>query len=273
MPSTYFSSPDADLVLRSGASSPVDFRVHRCILAASSPFFSDMFTLPQPNSTNASSSAPVVEVSEDGETLEKLLCLIYPVPKPVIHDLDELTVVLEAANKYDVTVAIDILRALLVTPAFIEKEPLRVYSIACRFDLEEEVKIASRHTLSMNVLDCPLSEDLKHITAYQYHQLLDLHKTRAKAAQELLLLHEDVKCMMCNGTHYGQFIPPKWWKDFEQRARKELSLKPTTDTIFSMPFLAESARAGCERCAVSIFEAQWFLKELKQSIDDLPSTV
>lgn len=199
--------------------------------------------------------------------------LIYPVVNPTINTLDELTPVLEAACKYDVTVAIDTLRTLLILPQFVEKEPLRVFAIASRYDLDEEAKLASRHTLNMNILDSPLSEDLKHMSAYQYHRLLDLHRTRAKNAQELLILNEDVKCMMCNGTHYGQFSPPRWWKDFEQRARKELSLRPTTETVFSMPFLAESARAGCERCAVSIFEAQWFLKQLRQTIDDLPSTI
>lgn len=271
MESTLFNSLDADLVLRSTAPSLITFRLHRCILATSSPFFEHMFTLPQPDS--ASCSTPTVEVSESGEVLEKLLQIIYPMPNPVFDSLEELTPVLEAACKYDVTAAIDVLRTLLVGPAFVERDPLRVYAIASRFDLEDAAKVASRHTLEVNILDAPLSDDLRYISAYQYHRLLGLHRSRAKAAQELLVLHGDVKCMMCNGTHYGRFIPPKWWKDFEERARKELSLRPTTVKIFSMPFLAESARVGCERCAVSIFEAQWFLNDLKKSIDDLPSTI
>ncbi|KAI0692559.1 hypothetical protein BC835DRAFT_1277544 [Cytidiella melzeri] len=272
MTSPLFSSPHADLVLRSRAPQSTDFRVHRCILAASSPFFQDMFSLPQPEHGD-DSSVPVVDVSESADILDKLLRFIYPLSNPVLSTLDAVTDVLEAATKYDVTVAVDALRDLLLSPAFVEKEPLRVYAIACRFDLEQEAKVASTHSLAVTVLDSPLSEDLKYITAFQYRQLLDLHRSRAAAAQELLILHEDVKCMMCNGTHYGQFIPPRWWKDFEQRARKELSTKPTTGTIFTMAFLAESAKAGCERCATSIFEAGWFLDQLKQSIDDLPSTI
>ena len=240
-------------------------------IAASSLFFQDMFTLPQPQGDN-STNPPIVEVSEKPDTLEKLLRFIYPYSNPTLNTLDDVVAVLEPASKYDVTVAIDALRVLLVSPTFL-KEPLRVYAIACRFDLEEEIKIASRHTLSTKILDSPLSEDLKHITAFQYYQLLNLHKTRAAAAQELLILHEDVKCMMCNGTHYGQFIPPKWWRDFQERAGKELSERPTTETIFSMAFLAESANAGCERCAGSILTAGWFLDQLKQAIDELPSTV
>ncbi|KAI0337910.1 hypothetical protein BDW22DRAFT_836363 [Trametopsis cervina] len=269
--STHFSAPDADLVLRSGAPNSTDFRVHRCILAASSPFFSDMFSLPQP--TNTAHDVPLVEVSENADVLDKLLSCIYPVPNPDLATLDELAQVLEAACKYDVTASINHLRALLVSPRFIEKQPLRVYAIACRFDLEEEAAIAAQHTLNVNLLECPLTDDLKHLSAYSFQELLNMHKRRAAAAQELLVLHEDVKCTMCNGTHYGQFIPPRWWKDFEARARKELEVRPTTAKIFSMGFLAESARAGCERCAGSILQAGWFFDQLKQSIDSLPATV
>ncbi|KAI0089217.1 hypothetical protein BDY19DRAFT_985173 [Irpex rosettiformis] len=272
MPSLHFDSPDADLVLRSGTLPATDFRVHRCILSTSSPFFEDMFSLPQPHASD-DSGPPVVEVSESADILEKLLRFIYPRSNPILNTIEDVVAVLEAASKYDVMVAIDALRSMLISPAFVKQDPLRIYAIACRFDLEEEAKIASRYTLSVNVLDSPFSEDLKHITAFQYHQLLNLHKKRAAAAQELLILHEDVKCMMCNGTHYGQFIPPKWWRDFRERAAKELSMRPTSETIFSMAFLAESAKAGCERCAGSILASGWFLDQLKQAIDELPSTI
>ena len=137
----------------------------------------------------------------------------------------------------------------------------------------DAARLASRRTLSIKIVECPPSEDLRYISAYQYHRLLDLHRTRAQAAQELVVYADEFKCMMCNGTHYGQFIPPKWWRDFQERAGKELSERPTTETIFSMAFLAESANAGCERCAGSILTAGWFLDQLKQAIDELPSTV
>ncbi len=267
-----FDSPDADLVLRSGALPTTDFRVHRCILAASSPFFKDMFSLPQPQ-TDDDSNPPVVQVSESAEILEKLLCFIYPYSKPVLKTLEDVADILEAASKYDVTVAIDALRSILVSPAFVKQEPLRVYAIACRFDLEEEAKLASRHSLSVELPDSPPHEYLQDISESQYRRLLNLHKTRAAAAQELLVVHDDVKCMMCNGTHYGQLIPPKWWRDFHARASKELSLRPTTETIFSMAFLAESAKAGCERCAGSILMSGWFLDRLRRAIDELPSTI
>ncbi|KAI0727269.1 hypothetical protein C8Q72DRAFT_782058 [Fomitopsis betulina] len=271
MTSSYFNFDDADVILRSAAPHATEFLVHKSLLSAASPFFKHMFALPQKPRTTV--EIPVIDVSEPSTTLDTLLRHIYPTSRPIIDTLDELTHILEAATKYDIVSVVDILRKQLVAPEFATATPTRVYAIACRFDLEEEAKVASRYTLNVNVLDCPLHDDLKHITAYAYHRLLDLHRRRAKAAQELLQLSGDVKCMQCNGAQYHAFLPPKWWVDFHERAKQELAVRPTTDLVFSMPFLAQSAHAGCERCAGSILDSHWFLDQLKKNIDNLPSTI
>ncbi|GBE80158.1 predicted protein [Sparassis crispa] len=230
-----------------------------------------MFTLPQPLS--ADTDAPILEVSESPTILQALLSFVYPVPDPPIHSLDELTPILTAAFKYEMTGVIEQLRKVLVVQHFLKENPTRVYAIASRFDLEGEARTASRYTLAVNILDCPLHDDLKYITAYAYHRLLDLHRRRAEAAQALLRLPEEVKCMRCNGTQYLAFSPPKWWLDFDVRAREELRVRPTTEVVFSLAFLTRSAQAGCERCAGSILDAHHFLEKLKNSIDELPSTI
>ena len=177
-----FSAPDADVILvangapnagnapATGTSCTTEFHVHSCILAAASPFFHDLFTLPQPSET--SEKKPRIPVSESASVLDTLLRYVYPVSNPVIGSLHDLQAVLEAAVKYDLACAISVLRKMLVSPHFLEMSPLRIYAIACQHDLEEEAKIAARYTLNANLLDAPLSEDLRHINAYSYHQLL-----------------------------------------------------------------------------------------------------
>lgn len=267
-----FKASDADLILVScEQESPAQFHVHRSILAAASPFFHDMLTLPQPTTPN---EPPLVSVSETCGTLDTLLRFVYPLPDPVINSLDELVPILAAAAKYDFTAVISALRKLLVQPHFIKTSPTRVYAIACRYDLEHEAKFASSFTLGSNILDSPLSDDLKYITAFSYHRLLDLHRRRALAAQALLKIPDDIKCMQCNGSSYTVFGSPKWWFEFEKRAREELATRPTTEVIFGMEFLAKSANsAGCQRCPGSVLESWRFLEELKRSIDNLPSTI
>lgn len=264
-------SEDADVFLESADG--VKFCVHRCILAAASPFFEHMFALPQPPS-DSKEHRPVIPVSEHSSVISALLQFIYPEPDPVITSLDELTALLTTSVKYDFLGPIAALRKELLSSRFLDESPTRVYAIASRFDFEYEAQIASRHTLSCNILDCPLSDDLKYISAHAYHQLLVLHRTRAEAARALLKIPQDVKCMQCSGPFYGAFVPPKWWKEFEKLAKEELSVRPTTDVIFSVPFLARVAQeSGCIRCAGSILDAHAFFVDLKRQIDDLPSTI
>lgn len=273
MNSHMFDAHDADVVLVSSEEcNPTEFRVHRCILTAASPFFNDMFTLPQ-NPAEAN-KIPRIPVSETRETLNALLRLVYPIQDPTFDSLEELIPVLAAAVKYDFLTVIDTLRKLLVSQRFVTAEPVRVYAIASRFDFEEEARIASQYTLNINVLDAPLSDDLKFITAHSYHRLLDLHNRRARACLEMLRLPGDVKCMQCNGSTFSAYAIPKWWSQFEKKAKEELSVRPTTDVIFGMEFLAQAAMAAeCPRCAGSILDAWKSLEELKRRIDELPATI
>ncbi|KDQ64107.1 hypothetical protein JAAARDRAFT_116612 [Jaapia argillacea MUCL 33604] len=281
--SAIFDAPDADVVLRSNSQDVVDFRVHRCILSAASPFFKDMFGLPQPPTypEDCDNGPPVVDLAEAANVIEALLRFIYPVPNPIIETLDELAVVLAAASKYEATIALDHLRKLLVSPSFAPLSPMRVFSIACQYDFEQEAKIASRYTLTTNLLDTPLSEspELKYISAYSYRRLLDLHRSRADAAKEIIQtakteIVETIKCMQCNAVNLPSgFSPPRWWVDFQLRACEELGSRPTTDVVFGMAFLARSARAGCPRCAESLLNSYAFLEGLRRKIDDLPGEI
>ncbi|RXW25444.1 hypothetical protein EST38_g380 [Candolleomyces aberdarensis] len=279
-----FDSPDADVVLLSSEpQSPAHFRVHRSILTIASPFFQDMFSLPQApsTSTDESQKIPIIPVSETRDVLEPLLRFVYPVPDPIITTLDDLNQVLAAAIKYEFEVVVSTLRTFLLSPAFLQASPVKVYSIACQHDLVEEAKIASRHTLSTDLLDLEgvAVEELKRMAAYDYHKLLVLHKKRSEAALEFISKVDScedgaVKCMQCNGSVFTANGPPKWWIEWEKRAREELQARPTTDVVFGMDFLYAAARkGGCVRCPGSVLESWKILADLKEAIDSLPSTI
>ncbi|KAF8806175.1 hypothetical protein BYT27DRAFT_7224490 [Phlegmacium glaucopus] len=273
-PDYRFDSEDADVILQTTDEGFTnEFCVHRCILAAASPFFHDMFTLPQGDITPAD-ERPIIPVSESSNVLDTLLRLVYPIPDPAISSFEALTPVLGAAIKYDFMTVVHSLRKLLISPHFLQISPIRVYALACRYDLEEEMNIASRYTLSMNFLDASTIEDLKSVTGYSYHLLLNFHRQRSRAAQNLIQIPENIKCMQCNGNVYTFDGSPKWWFEFEKAAKAELAVRPTTDVIFGMDFLFRAARAAdCPRCPESVLDSWKFLRDLKGSIDALPATI
>ncbi|PFH50167.1 hypothetical protein AMATHDRAFT_61659 [Amanita thiersii Skay4041] len=311
-----FTSSDADVILVSGEKGkenegpyPRQFRVHKCILGAASPFFNDMFSLPEPVSNwegkreEMEEALPVIPVTETKETLDLLLRFLYPIPNPRTDTLalPELVSLIAAAQKYDFPSVLGVLRALLVSPrlGFLAQDPLRVYAVACRFGLEREAREASRWTLRVNVIEAPLEEELKWVSAWSYHRLLGLHWRRAKEAREVVERWYAVverakeegagslsppKCVQCNGSPFTIREEPKWWVEFVKRAKEILGRCPTTEGpmelggvgggVFGMTFLEEVVKAcGCPRCAGSVLGAGTFLKGLKDEIDRLPDTV
>ncbi|KAL0564223.1 hypothetical protein V5O48_017826, partial [Marasmius crinis-equi] len=111
-----FNDPDADIVLHT--SDNMDFRVHSAILSIVSPFFKQMFTLPQPPPPYDGSTEPI-QVSEDSLTLDYLLRFIYPgMTAPKTSSWGALRSLFEAFLKYQMegTGAFEeVLSSLLVT--------------------------------------------------------------------------------------------------------------------------------------------------------------
>jgi len=95
----YSNMPNADVVLQS--SDLIDFYVHRSVLIASSSFIRAMFSLPQPRSGAVPNAPPVVHPSEDAETLDSLVSMLYPVPPEMPSSSDSALALLAAAAKYD----------------------------------------------------------------------------------------------------------------------------------------------------------------------------
>ncbi|KAH9168372.1 hypothetical protein EDB89DRAFT_2099814 [Lactarius sanguifluus] len=75
---SHLKVPDANIIVRS--SDQVNFRVHKSLLAMSSPFFDDLLSLPQPPDGEIVDGLPVVQLSEDASSLNSLVTLLYPAP-------------------------------------------------------------------------------------------------------------------------------------------------------------------------------------------------
>ncbi|PSR70424.1 hypothetical protein PHLCEN_2v13675 [Hermanssonia centrifuga] len=188
-----FDRPTAEVILRT--SDDVDFYVYKAVLILSSTFFETMFSLHQPSLDDSiihlrnGLAYPVIAVSEDSQTLEHLLRFCYPVRHPKITDLQQLDLVLEAALKYEVAVAIELLREGL--HSFVHRHPLHIFAIACRHKLEPEAKLAAVQwgkgsfdddslDFGKTVAGASYVLEMARISAGAYHRLLSYVRTHAE---------------------------------------------------------------------------------------------
>jgi hypothetical protein len=178
-----FDGPDADIILRAplhpGSNEFKDFHVHKLILSIASAVFRDMFSIPQPpHPASSDATLDVVQLTEFANVLESFLKLIYPVAPPVIDNLRLLDDLFQLADKYVANGVTMKLKQFLVSPSFLKDDPIGVYAVASRSNLEEEVELAISHTYIINIIPSVSAEHLQTMTTRTYHRLLEEHANR-----------------------------------------------------------------------------------------------
>ncbi|KAH9166749.1 hypothetical protein EDB89DRAFT_2001557 [Lactarius sanguifluus] len=142
-PTTPLSLPEcvdvsqADIIVRS--SDHVDFRIHKLILATSSPVFKDMFSLSQPSNNEAVDELPIIQLSEDAELVRALIMALYPIPFEIPASYYRILALLAAAQKYEMGTVLSSIRA----------EVFRAYAIASSKRLIPEMNMAARLSLDL----------------------------------------------------------------------------------------------------------------------------
>ena len=184
-PSPYtFDRPDADVILRAplqpGSDGFKDFRVHKLILSLASAVFQDMFSIPQPHHNPLKeANLDVVLVTDSAEVVETFLQIVYPaVGPPVLEDLRLLNDLFQLADKYLAEGITGKLRELLVSPSFLKNDPIGVFAVAHRNNLEKELEISIPYTFPVDIAG-RISETALHLlTSKAYHRLLVEHADR-----------------------------------------------------------------------------------------------
>ncbi|KAH8985632.1 hypothetical protein EDB86DRAFT_3246377 [Lactarius hatsudake] len=138
--------PGADVVLRS--SDLVSFHVHKSILAMSSPFFTDLFSLPQPPDGEFIEGLPLVQVSEDAELLHSLLTVLYHIPSAITDSYEKTLALLAALQKYNITAALSNIRSEIGRQLPTTEAAFRAYAIAYSKQLIPEIETTARLTLN-----------------------------------------------------------------------------------------------------------------------------
>ena len=170
----------ADVILQS--SDLISFRVHKSTMAISSPFFDDLFSLPQPLDREVIDGLPVVQVSEVAEVLHSLLTLLYPIPSVIPSSYEKTLALLAASQKYNMDTVSSSVRRDMVLPT--TKAAFHAYAFASSKQLIPEMETAACLTL-----DHPLTFEIimDALPSFEGSALHDLVRFRKRCRDNLLL--------------------------------------------------------------------------------------
>ena len=176
--------PNSDIILQS--SDHVQFRVNKSVLVTSSPFFGDMFSLPQPPNDAPPDELPVVRLSEDAEVLNSLISILYPVTPEMPRSSSKVLTLLAAAEKFDMDVAQSSIRAEVGRrlQSSTRNRVFRMYATAYRKGLAPEVAMAARLTLGHPLTFESLGDTLR---LFEGRALRDLADFRLRSIHNFCL--------------------------------------------------------------------------------------
>lgn len=265
-----FESDDADFVLCSSDSTY--YRIHPFILRTTSGFFRTMLTLPQQNHSNE-----IVTLGETRKVVGILLRMISGLEAPKWGSLDDVDAVLDAAHKYDMPGPIATLRAIVLSPRFLE-EPLRLYSIATRFEWEEEASVAVEKSLVLSIHDAQYETILERIPPKPLLKLLNLHRRRRDEFRNLINSPQRFSAGNLDPSHHqcGTLRDNSSWRNLKARMITEMERRPMGDTLLGTTFTEWPEATACwtvrcTGCEALSYERGTTLREIKVCLDLLPS--
>ncbi|THV02525.1 hypothetical protein K435DRAFT_717008 [Dendrothele bispora CBS 962.96] len=288
-----FNDADADVILRS--SDNVDFRAHKCLLSFASSMFHGMFTLPLPNDpvpSEIKDGIPLISMTEDSRTTEKLLMFCHPSYAPTLDSLDDIKSVLVAATKYEMAGIRK--RASRYLSHFITSEPLRIYCIACKFGLEEEAKLAAKQLLASPMFPRHYIKELDYVPATALHRLEEYHYNCQKAAKEVTCRGKSgegegidpknpfrfkATCSTCPSSNRALVISrngsqwiswSSWWREYMKDVAVALQERPCGATVKNSDLLNRTFQraAACSICQGSVFTKMTeFCEVFAQEVD------
>ena len=229
----------------------VNFRFNKVVLSVSSPFFADMFALPQPPDNEVIDGLPVVRLSEDAETLNGLLTMLCPIPSALPDSYDEALQLLAAAQKYDMAGVQSSIRTEIASWEHLVlngTEAFRAFAVASGAKLFPEMETSARQTLGFPMTLEYLSDELP---LFEGWALRDLVRYRKRCRDRLVstldsFLDSSAKpskvWVVCTADTLKSYprreVFPKWLYDLLSKHRTKLQ------ETFTNPFPYPSSIRG-----------------------------
>ena len=171
-----FNMRNTDVILRS--SDGASFRVHRLVLTTASPFFDDLFSLPQPDDGETTDGTHVISLSEDKEVLHSLITMLYPIPSVLPDSYNKVLDLLIASQKYDMVAVQSSIRAEVSRKPYplTGAAAFRAYAIASSKGLIPEMENAARLTLDYPMTFESIGDELRLFNGWALRDLAHFRK-------------------------------------------------------------------------------------------------
>ena len=178
-PLDHFDVCDANIIIQS--SDLVNFRVNQRIFAMSSPFFDDLFSLPQPQSSykEVVDGLPVVRLPENAEVLSSLITMVYPIPSELPNSYDKALTLLATSQKYEMVGVQSRIRGEIQTrtfPTLTGVETFRSYAISSGGQLPSEAEKLAHLTLEFPMTFEYLCDELPSFQGWALRDLVNFRK-------------------------------------------------------------------------------------------------
>jgi hypothetical protein len=183
-----FEDPDVDIILHS--CDHQEFRVLKLYIIKVSPVLRELTqSASSSHDANATTSLPSIRLSDSGVTLSSLLSFVLPIPPTLPSTIEQIIILLSAAQKYQMDLILNRIRAVIGSqdPPFIRPETaFRVYSLAQTYELRQETLYAARTTLTFSFTLQDLESELGTTPGDYLHELWKYYqKVRAYLTQDL----------------------------------------------------------------------------------------
>ena len=211
--------PDADIIICS--CDHHEFRVLKLYLTKISPVLREQIqSASRSHIANATSSLPLVQLSDNATTLSSLLTFILPMLPTLPSTLAHTMILLSAAQKYQMDPILNRIRTMVASldpPLVLPEDSFRGYSLARMHGLREEALQAARMTLTFPFTIEGLEDKFDSIPGiylhelWKYYQSVRTHLTSDLAAFRTTSIPVLTSSPCYPITNYGT---PTWLDDY-----------------------------------------------------------
>lgn len=254
------------------------FRVPAITLRMASGFFRAMLTLPQ--GQNVEETIHLEEPTRVVDTMLRIVCCVGIDVGCALAIVDDLSALLFAAEKYEMSGVISFARASILNPRFLQV-PLQVYSICYRYGWTQEAQYAAQLTLALDFTEEKHRPALDSLSGASLMALLSLRwirKAKLKAALEdpntfQANTHGDT-CSQCGAN----VLKGTKWRELKWAILDELERRPSGEGIKSNDFMQSAPAVAlldlkCQGCKKMCYAKDATVKHIFEAIDNLPTSI